>query len=131
MNGTDRKALEEAYLLAFHKRSHNGTLGVDERISFQMFKAGVEYALSHRQGWGQDDIDKAHEKIEVYTHHRVVVSVQRALKGKHRDHCLCFQGCKWFKPNTLENCPIAQALYEFDVRHGAVTPMWECSKFSR
>jgi hypothetical protein len=40
--------------------------------------------------------------ITKYEHFGNIVSVQRHLKGKHRDHCLCFQKCKFFKPNTIE-----------------------------
>lgn len=67
--------------------------------------------------------------IEKYNHHGMEVSVQSNLKGLHRDHCLCFQGCKNFKPNTPENCPIAQENYEFCVKYNMVTPVWECPEF--
>ncbi len=61
-----------------------------------------------------------------YEHHNVVVSVQEHLKGKHREHCLCYQDCIHFKPNTPNNCKIAQELYELDVKLGLTTPVWEC-----
>jgi hypothetical protein len=67
--------------------------------------------------------------IEKYEHHGTVVSVVSELKGKHREHCLCFLGCKHFKPDTPENCSLAQELYEFDVKHGMTTPVWECPKY--
>jgi hypothetical protein len=35
--------------------------------------------------------------IEKYEHHQGVVSVRSDLKGKHRDHCLCYH-CEKFKP---------------------------------
>ena len=68
-----------------------------------------------------------------YEHHGWIVSVMEHLKGKHQEHCLCFR-CKRFKPGadlvaSGENCDIAQTLFEFDVRHGCVTPMWECPIF--
>lgn len=64
-----------------------------------------------------------------YTHHDREVAVQEELKGKHRDHCLCFQ-CIRFKPQKRdENCPIANALYRFDVLTGCVTPVYECPEF--
>lgn len=66
-----------------------------------------------------------------YEHHNVEVSVQEHLKGKHREHCLCFQGCVFFKPNTPENCPMAQVLFSLDVLLGLTTPVWECPKFER
>ena len=69
-----------------------------------------------------------------YEHHGWMVSVMEHLKGLHQEHCLCFR-CKKFHPYPQgmtgfpENCPIAQALFEFDVKHGCVTPMWECPIF--
>lgn len=69
--------------------------------------------------------------IELYVHHSREVSVMSHLKGKHREHCLCFQGCSRFKPNTPENCAIAQAIYDNCVRFDIVTPVWECPKFER
>lgn len=59
------------------------------------------------------------------------VWVMSELKGKHREHCLCHQGCKKFKPGEEDNCPIAQENFEFCVKHGVVSPMWECPKFER
>ena len=64
--------------------------------------------------------------IEQYSHHGTLVSVQRHLKGKHRDHCLCYQGCQWFKPGEAENCFIAQALYKFCIDNDVTTPVFEC-----
>lgn len=66
-----------------------------------------------------------------YEHHGTVVSVNPELKGKHRDHCLCFQGCARFKPGTSENCEIAQAVYKNCVDFGIVTPVWECPQFAK
>lgn len=64
-----------------------------------------------------------------YEHHGWMVSVMEHLKGLHQEHCLCFR-CKRFRPNEVfDNCRIAQALFEFDKRHGCTTPMWECPIF--
>jgi hypothetical protein len=63
-----------------------------------------------------------------YEHHGWMVSVMEHLKGLHKEHCLCFR-CKRFKPNKHDNCPVAQELFEFDIQHGCVTPMWECPVF--
>ena len=64
-----------------------------------------------------------------YEHHGWMVSVQEHLKGKHQEHCLCFR-CKRFRPDLdLLKCRIAQELFEFDVRNGCVTPVWECPIF--
>ena len=69
--------------------------------------------------------------IEKYEHHGVEVLVDSELKGKHREHCLCYQSCVNFKPGTPENCPIAQATYENCVKFGTTTPVYECPKFDR
>lgn len=57
------------------------------------------------------------------------LSVNEELVNKHRDHCLCWQGCKHFKPNSEENCPIAQMLFEFDKKYNVTTPVWECETY--
>jgi len=62
---------------------------------------------------------------------KVLVSVQEHLKGRHREHCLCWQNCQFFKPNLLENCEIAQANYELCVEYNIVTPVFECPKFTK
>jgi hypothetical protein len=67
--------------------------------------------------------------VTQYEHHGALVSVQSLLKGRHREHCLCYQGCVRFKPGQPGNCEIAQALYENCVRFNIVTPVWECPKF--
>lgn len=67
--------------------------------------------------------------FERYNHHgKPEVWVRADLRGKHRDHCLCYD-CKRFRPGTAKNCPIAQALYQACIDHHVVTPVWECRKF--
>jgi len=62
--------------------------------------------------------------------HKWGVALTRAdMKGKHSQHCMCWHPCKHFYPDTDHNCPIAQALYEFDQRYDVVTPVWECVSF--
>ena len=68
-------------------------------------------------------------EFERYTHHDRLVSVRKELKGKHREHCLCFSCAGFIPENIKENCPIANELYNFDVEHGLVTPVWECPQF--
>lgn len=67
--------------------------------------------------------------IERYSHHGQSVSVIAAFKGKHREMCLCFRGCDFFKPGEPDNCQIAQANYEVCKTHGLVAPVMECPKF--
>lgn len=68
--------------------------------------------------------------IEKYEHHGALVAVQSHLKGRHTEHCLCYQGCVHFKPGKPGNCEIAQANFETCVDHGLVLPVWECPKWS-
>ncbi len=65
-----------------------------------------------------------------YIHHDVEVRVRADLKGKHREHCLCFK-CSKFAPRTLENCGIAAAVYSHCVTFNIVTPVWECPDFEQ
>jgi len=73
-------------------------------------------------------------QYERYTHRwsndkSCEVGVRSDLKGKHREHCLCYAPCIMFRPGIPENCVIAQRLYEFDAKWNVVTPVWECSIF--
>lgn len=66
---------------------------------------------------------------EQYEHHGSMVWVRSDLKGKHRKNCLCFS-CKRLKLGLPEtNCPKAQELYEYCVKHGMTTPVFECPDF--
>jgi len=71
-------------------------------------------------------------KTVKYNHHGTDVSVMENLKGKHREHCLCFQ-CAKFNTNDPENkCPHADRLYnELKDEDNAilVAPVWECSEY--
>lgn len=68
-------------------------------------------------------------KYVEYEHYGNKVKVRKELKGHHRRYCLCHEHCVHFKPNTDDNCEIAQAVYDNCVKFGIVTPMWECPKF--
>lgn len=63
-----------------------------------------------------------------YVHHNALVWVDEALKGKHREMCLC-HGCNKFQPGTPENCPMAQLLFEHCKQFNQVTPVLECPDF--
>lgn len=77
-----------------------------------------------------EDIQKQSETktIVQYEHHGNIVRTFKEMKGKHRDHCLCYW-CSKFQPNTVNNCSIAQSNYENCQRFGIVTPIWECPEF--
>ena len=65
-----------------------------------------------------------------YVHHGRTVAVGQDLKGRHKEHCLCFRPCKKFKPGMPEtNCPIANLIYAVDIQCGVTTPVWECPLF--
>lgn len=66
--------------------------------------------------------------ITSYAHHGAMVRVHADLKGKHRQHSLCYQ-CQLFKPDTLNNCHIAQAVFENCKKYNLTTPVWECPEF--
>lgn len=68
-------------------------------------------------------------KYEKYTHHNFTVKVRSDLRGKHCEHCLCYD-CKEFCPADREaNCKIARAVFANCVEFGIVTPVWECPEF--
>lgn len=64
-----------------------------------------------------------------YNHHGLITWVRRALKGRHREHCLCFS-CNHFYPDDRENnCYIADSLFRLCCNYMIVAPVWECHKF--
>ena len=69
--------------------------------------------------------------VEKYNHHGVDVHVLSDVKGKHRDYCLCFNGCKRFKPESSDNCEIAASNFANCVKYNTVQPVFECPKFER
>jgi hypothetical protein len=67
-------------------------------------------------------------KIVSYIHHDVRVAVDETLKGKHRDHCLCFR-CASFFPNEPGNCDLAEQNYRACKINNMVMPVYECPCF--
>lgn len=68
-------------------------------------------------------------QVERYIHHGNDVAVLSHVKGKHREHCLCYAGCIHFRPGKPDHCPIAAENYALCQKHGLVTPVFECPKF--
>lgn len=68
--------------------------------------------------------------FEKYQHHGKPVWVQADLRGRHRNHCLCFS-CKRFHPGSEGNCAVAQTLYQLCLDHNLVIPVWECPVFKQ
>ena len=67
--------------------------------------------------------------FEKYEHYDKDVWVRSDLKGKHRDHCLCWV-CKRFNPDDREhNCGIANLNYSLCCAFNLVLPVWECPEF--
>lgn len=63
---------------------------------------------------------------EQYNHHGKEVWVKSDLKGKHREHCLCWT-CNHFEPDIrVKNCKIAEVLFGVCIEYNIVTPVWEC-----
>lgn len=81
------------------------------------------------------EIPNKFKDVVKYEHHGQVVSVITSDLGRHRDRCLCWQGCKFFKPEDREeNCPHATNLFNTLVDEEnpiLVAPVAECSKFER
>lgn len=79
--------------------------------------------------WDFGGLEPFAEGIEHYEHHDKSVAVRTELKGKHRDHCLCFYPCHRFHPGEPTNCAIAQSLFELCKKYGTTTPVYECPEF--
>lgn len=67
--------------------------------------------------------------VERYDHHGRDVAVITDLRGKHREHCLCYRACRHFRPGQPNHCEIASANYALCREHGLVTPVYECPKY--
>ena len=68
-------------------------------------------------------------KIVGYLHHGKSVYVDEELKGRHREHCLCFR-CQCFKPeNREENCRLAELNFANCRLNNMVLPVYECPLF--
>ena len=64
-----------------------------------------------------------------YEHHFRKVWVRDDLKGKHREHCLCYR-CKRFTEDPVgDPCLVAEELYDLCVKYGLTTPVYECPFF--
>jgi len=68
-------------------------------------------------------------KIVGYLHHGNYVYADQDLKGKHKEHCLCWR-CELFTPENQEtNCKIANLNFANCVLNDLVLPVYECPKF--
>lgn len=69
------------------------------------------------------------QRVERYEHHGREVAVIADGKGKHRERCLCFNACDFFKPGEPDHCEIAKANFELCQAHGIVAPVGECPRY--
>lgn len=68
--------------------------------------------------------------VEYYKHHgEKSVAVFSEVKGKHREHCLCYECEKMKKGGAEGQCEIAQAVYDNCVKYDLVSPVYECPEF--
>ena len=64
-----------------------------------------------------------------YLHYGKYVFVDEELKGKHKEHCLCFR-CRKFVPKDRElNCRIAELNFANCRLNALVLPVYECPEF--
>ena len=68
-------------------------------------------------------------KTEKYIHHGAEVTVLSHVKGKHRENCLCYANCQFFKLGQSDNCEIAKENYALCVKWNLTTPVFECPKY--
>ena len=66
----------------------------------------------------------------LYMHHDRPVWVRPDLKGRHREHCLCYQCDKFTPTDRAGNCRIASLLDAVCVAFGVTTPVWECAEYA-
>ena len=64
--------------------------------------------------------------VEFYNHHGAPTAVQTHLKGRHREHCLCYSCDRLCLSNWEENCFKANILYRICVALKLTIPVWEC-----
>ena len=68
-------------------------------------------------------------KVVNYIHHDWNVAVYEDLKGKHAQHCLCWDCVNFTPKDRNTNCKIANTLYNLNVLLGITTPVWECHDY--
>ena len=68
-------------------------------------------------------------KIIWYEHYGTRVAVDGDLKGKHREHCLCWQCAKFFPNEHTLNCRLANLNFANCQLNNMVLPVYECPLF--
>ena len=67
--------------------------------------------------------------ITDYIHHGTSVFVDENLKGKHREHCLCWKCGKFVPEDRDKNCQVANLLFAACCAFSITTPVWECPQW--
>ena len=58
------------------------------------------------------------------------VWVRKDLKGKHREHCQCWEPYAKFHPeDRAKNCKRANLIFSVCVALDMTLPVWECPEF--
>lgn len=78
----------------------------------------------------KSDIEKL-PKITTYERDGRNLSVRADAKGKHQEYCLCHMYCVYYKPDSPDNCEIAQKNLELCKEHGVTLPVFECPKYEQ
>jgi hypothetical protein len=65
-----------------------------------------------------------------FVHHGRTVWAHTDNQGTHRENCLCFSCANFHMEEPEKKCPIANELYQFCVKYGMTTPVFECPNFA-
>jgi hypothetical protein len=71
---------------------------------------------------------KRERRYEQYIHHGHWVWVRRDIKGKHWEPTICLD-CAKYRPDTHENCPIAEDLFGHCKEYHLALAVFECPMF--
>jgi len=74
-------------------------------------------------------MDIAPDDYVKYLHHGRRVWTKAALRGKHRQYCLCYSCTRLNTEDRVKNCHIASDLFALCKKHCLTTPVFECPLF--
>jgi len=69
-------------------------------------------------------------KLSTYQHYGKGVTTVSEFVGRNREICICYQGCKFFKPGEEDGCEISTMAYMLSKIAGIVLVM-TCTKFAQ
>lgn len=135
--GSEEEPLEEVIICNAMAGGARRINSMPEDVSLERRLANGEFHVAKYV----QDVPVTQFPVVHYVHHGTEVAVRSNLKGKHREHCLCFT-CDKFKDNVKlksENdevsipravCMKATELYQFAKKYNVVTPVWECTDYA-